>query len=79
MILAGVDVPSDVGFDTHSDGDVICHALVAALAGAIADGDLGTPFPEDDPDAQNARSLTFVERFAGHITRTGYYIADVDC
>jgi 2-C-methyl-D-erythritol 2,4-cyclodiphosphate synthase len=79
LTLGGVDIPSDAGFDTHSDGDVLCHALVDALAGAIADGDLGTHFPEDDPAAKNARSLDFVEQFADHVTRAGYAIANVDC
>ncbi|MCW2597028.1 MAG: ispF [Jatrophihabitans sp.] len=79
LVLAGVDIPSDVGFDTHSDGDVLSHALVDALAGAIADGDLGTHFPENDPDAQEARSLGFVEQFAEHVARAGYVVANVDC
>lgn len=79
LILGGVYIPSDVGFDTHSDGDVLSHALVDALAGAIADGDLGTHFPENDPDAQDARSLGFVEQFAGQVARAGYAVANVDC
>lgn len=79
LILGGVDIPSDAGFDTHSDGDVLCHALIDALAGAIADGDLGTHFPEDDPAAEDARSLDFVEQFAGRVTRAGYELANVDC
>jgi 2-C-methyl-D-erythritol 2,4-cyclodiphosphate synthase len=79
LILGGVRIPSDVGFDTHSDGDVVCHAVVDALAGAIADGDLGTHFPENDPDAQDARSLGFVEQFAGHVALAGYAIVNVDC
>lgn len=79
MVLGGVDIPADVGFDTHSDGDVLCHALVDALAGAIADGDLGTHFPEDDPEAQDARSLGFLEQFAVHIAEQGYEVANVDC
>ena len=65
LVLGGVVVPSPSGFDTHSDGDVLSHGLVDALAGAIADGDLGTHFPEDDPEAQDARSLDFVEHLAG--------------
>lgn len=61
LVLGGVVVEdSPVGFDTHSDGDVLSHAIVDALAGAIADGDLGTWYPEDDPDAEDARSLGFV-------------------
>jgi 2-C-methyl-D-erythritol 2,4-cyclodiphosphate synthase len=67
-----------LGFNTHSDGDVLCHALVDALAGAIADGDLGTHFPEDDPDAEDASSLEFVRRFAGHVRRAGYEVVNVD-
>ena len=47
-------------------------------AGAIADGDLGTHFPEDDPDAQDARSLDFVEHLAGLVRAAGYEIANVD-
>jgi 2-C-methyl-D-erythritol 2,4-cyclodiphosphate synthase len=78
-VLGGVDVPAAVGFDTHSDGDVLCHALVDALAGAFADGDLGTHFPEDDPDAADARSLGFVEEFGRHINESGYTIGNIDC
>jgi 2-C-methyl-D-erythritol 2,4-cyclodiphosphate synthase len=78
LVLGGVNVVSDVGFDTHSDGDVLSHALVDALAGAIADGDLGTHFPEDDPEAEDARSLDFVEQFARHVRSVGYEIANVD-
>jgi 2-C-methyl-D-erythritol 2,4-cyclodiphosphate synthase len=58
---------------------VVSHALVDALAGAIADGDLGTHFPENDPDAEDARSLDFVEQFAAHVAEAGYAIANVDC
>jgi 2-C-methyl-D-erythritol 2,4-cyclodiphosphate synthase len=45
LVLGGVLIPADGGFDTHSDGDVLCHALIDALAGAIADGDLGDSLP----------------------------------
>jgi 2-C-methyl-D-erythritol 2,4-cyclodiphosphate synthase len=79
LVLAGVRVPSPVGFNTHSDGDVLSHALIDALAGAIADGDLGTHFPEDDPDAEDARSLEFVQQFARHVRAAGYEIANADC
>jgi 2-C-methyl-D-erythritol 2,4-cyclodiphosphate synthase len=78
LVLGGVTVPADVGFNTHSDGDVVCHALIDALAGAIADGDLGTHFPEDDPDAEDARSLDFVRQFAGHVAAAGFTVANVD-
>jgi 2-C-methyl-D-erythritol 2,4-cyclodiphosphate synthase len=79
LVLGGVEVTTEVGFDTHSDGDVLCHALIDALAGAIADGDLGTHFPEEDPDAADARSLGFVEEFSTHLAQAGYAIGNVDC
>lgn len=78
LVLGGVLVSTEVGFDTHSDGDVLSHALVDALAGAIADGDLGTHYPEDDPDAEDARSLEFVREFSGYVRRAGYEIGNVD-
>ena len=78
LVLGGVTVSNEVGFETHSDGDVLCHALIDALAGAIADGDLGTHYPEDDPESQDARSLEFVEEFGRYVRRAGYEIANVD-
>jgi 2-C-methyl-D-erythritol 2,4-cyclodiphosphate synthase len=79
LVLGGVQIATDVGFDTHSDGDVLCHAVIDALAGAVADGDLGTHFPEDDLDAVDARSLGFVEEFAHLIAQRGYAVGNVDC
>lgn len=78
LVLGGVQIPADVGFDTHSDGDVLSHAIIDALAGALADGDLGTHFPEDDPAAEDARSLDFVAEFAAVVARHGYRIVNVD-
>ncbi len=79
LVLGGVEIHNaEAGFDTHSDGDVLSHALVDALAGALADGDLGTHFPENDPDADDARSLTFVEKFAGTVRAAGMEVVNVD-
>ena len=78
LVLGGVTVTTEIGFDTHSDGDVLSHAVIDALAGAIADGDLGTHYPEDDPDAEDARSLEFVREFGGYVRRAGYEIGNVD-
>ena len=78
LVLGGVTVPADRGFDTHSDGDVLCHALIDAMAGAIADGDLGTHFPEDDPEAHDARSLDFVVEFVATLRARGRQVDSVD-
>jgi 2-C-methyl-D-erythritol 2,4-cyclodiphosphate synthase len=78
LVLGGVEIPSDRGSNTHSDGDVLSHALVDALAGAMSDGDLGTHYPENDPNAEDARSLEFVCEFAGYVRDHGYEILHVD-
>ena len=78
LVLGGVSVPYERGFDTHSDGDVLSHALIDAMAGAIADGDLGTHFPEDDPEAEHARSLDFVVEFGETVRARGYRVTSVD-
>lgn len=79
LVLGGVTIDDAVaGFNTHSDGDVLSHALIDALAGAIADGDLGTHYPEDDPDSEDARSLDFVVEFASYVRRAGFEIVNVD-
>jgi 2-C-methyl-D-erythritol 2,4-cyclodiphosphate synthase len=78
LVLAGVEVPAPAGFDTHSDGDVLSHAVVDALAGALADGDLGVHFPEDDPDADDARSLDFVVAFVARVRERGFEVTSLD-
>ncbi len=78
LVLAGVNIPSPKGFDTHSDGDVVCHALVDAMAGALAEGDLGTHFPEDDPATAKAKSLGFVQEFAAVVRVRGVQVVNVD-
>lgn len=78
LVLGGVQVPAVAGFDTHSDGDVLSHAVTDALAGAIADGDLGTHFPEDDPEANDVRSLEFVHYLVGLVRAAGYEVANLD-
>ena len=78
LVLGGVPIPAAAGFDTHSDGDVLSHAVVDALAGALSDGDLGTHFPEDDPETDDARSLDFVAEFARTVARRGFRVASLD-
>lgn len=78
LILGGVNIDSESGFNTHSDGDVLSHALVDALAGAIADGDLGVHFPENDPAAKDARSVDFVEEFMVRVREAGYEVENID-
>ncbi|WP_318656473.1 2-C-methyl-D-erythritol 2,4-cyclodiphosphate synthase [Scrofimicrobium canadense] len=57
---------------------MLSHAIIDAIAGAMADGDLGTHYPEDDPASENARSLNFVTEFSGYMRAQGYEIVNID-
>ena len=57
LILGGVAVPSDVGLDGHSDADVLTHAVIDALLGAAAFGDIGSHFPDTDDEWRGADSM----------------------
>jgi 2-C-methyl-D-erythritol 2,4-cyclodiphosphate synthase len=61
LIIGGVEVPFDKGPVGHSDGDVVAHALCDALLGAAALGDIGTHFPDTDPQWKGAHSLLFLQ------------------
>lgn len=79
-VLGGVDFPDfPRGFNTHSDGDVVAHAIIDALAGALGAGSLGDYFPEDDPDDQDARSIEFLTRFRPVLERHGADLVNLDC
>lgn len=79
LVLGGVHVPADAGFATPSDGDVLCHALIDALAGALVEGDIGRHFPaDDDPEAAGAVSLEYVGRMAARLVARGLAVAHLD-
>lgn len=78
-MLAGVEIPSPIGTVAHSDGDVIFHALVDALLGAVAMGDIGEHFPDTDPKWKGAASSQFVEHAVGLLREHGFVIINVDC
>lgn len=78
LIIGGVEIPSDVGADGHSDADVLLHAITDALLGALALGDIGTHFPNTDERWLNAESSVFLRYSLGLITSRGYKVANVD-
>lgn len=76
--LCGVKVPHAKGLSGHSDADVAIHALVDALLGSIAAGDIGDHFPPSDPQWKGASSDRFLAHAAQLVTDAGYRIANVD-
>lgn len=76
--LCGVKVPHDKGLSGHSDADVAIHALVDALLGAIAAGDIGDHFPPSDPKWKGASSDRFLDHAAMLVADANYRIANVD-
>lgn len=78
MILGGVDVEHKLGLDGHSDADVLCHAIMDALLGAVADGDIGMHFPNTDSEWKNARSLDLLKAVADRLRQRGARVVNVD-
>ncbi len=79
LMLAGVEVPFDRGLLGHSDGDVATHAIIDALLGAAALGDIGTRFSGDDPSVpQGVSSIELLGRTAALVRDAGWLIENVD-
>jgi 2-C-methyl-D-erythritol 4-phosphate cytidylyltransferase/2-C-methyl-D-erythritol 2,4-cyclodiphosphate synthase len=78
VMICGVRVPHTRGFLAHSDGDVGLHALVDAILGALADGDIGSHFPPSDPRWKGAASHQFLKYAVDRVTARGGRIAHLD-
>ncbi|WP_375414972.1 bifunctional 2-C-methyl-D-erythritol 4-phosphate cytidylyltransferase/2-C-methyl-D-erythritol 2,4-cyclodiphosphate synthase [uncultured Bradyrhizobium sp.] len=78
LMICGVRVPHTRGFLAHSDGDVGLHALVDAILGALADGDIGSHFPPSDPQWKGAASHQFLKYAVERVTSRGGRIAHLD-
>ncbi|MGA3065514.1 MAG: 2-C-methyl-D-erythritol 2,4-cyclodiphosphate synthase [Tepidisphaeraceae bacterium] len=78
LILAGIEVSDQLSPIAHSDGDVVLHAIVDALLGAIAAGDIGEKFPDSDPRWKNADSKIFIREAMRLVRAAGYRVVNVD-
>ena len=78
LIIGGVEISSDVGAEAHSDGDVLLHALIDALFGALAIGDIGKHFPDNDPQFKNIDSKVLLKRAYDIVLEKGYEIVNID-
>lgn len=79
LILGGVVVPYEKGLLGHSDADVLTHAIMDALLGAAALGDIGQHFPDKDPQYAGADSIGLLRRVVRLLAERGYRIGNVDC
>ena len=78
LIIGGVDIPHEKGLLGHSDADVLAHAISDALLGALALGDIGHLFPDNDPAYKGADSLWLMSQIVPLIKNAGYRISNVD-
>lgn len=78
LILAGVTIPHETGFEAHSDGDILLHAVTDALLGAVALGDIGMHFPDTDPQWKGASSDRFVRHALALVQQRGFRLSNVD-
>ena len=78
LVLGGVEFPGETGLKGHSDADVLIHAIIDALLGAAALGDIGSHFPDTDPQWQGANSAELLAQVVKEVRAVGYAIGNVD-
>jgi len=78
LVLGGVRIPHDRGLLGHSDADVLTHALMDALLGALGRGDIGRHFPDSDPAYKDRESLKMLEQVMAWVREDGFKVQNVD-
>lgn len=78
LILGGVSIPYEKGLSGHSDADVLVHAVMDSLLGALALGDIGKHFPDTDPKYKGADSIELLRHVTGLINGQGYTLGNLD-
>ena len=78
LIMGGVEIPYELGLLGHSDADVLLHAIMDALLGAAALGDIGKHFPDSDPEYKDADSIKLLKYVVRILDENGYVISNID-
>ena len=78
LVLGGVDIPFDKGLSGWSDADVLTHAIIDALLGAAALGDIGSHFPPGEPQYENISSLVLLKKVKDELAENGFKIVNID-
>lgn len=79
LILGGVEIPHDRGLLGHSDADVLVHAIMDSILGALALGDIGKLFPDTDDEYKDIDSTVLLSRVVEKMKHLGYVIGNIDC
>ena len=78
-MIGGVEIPHDRGLAGHSDGDLLCHAIMDALLSAAGMGEIGLLFPDTDPAYENASSISLLEQVGKKLRSKATGILNIDC
>jgi len=78
LVLGGVEIPCDKGLIGWSDADVLTHALMDALLGAVGMGDIGQHFPPGDPQYKDISSITLLKKVRDMLKDNGWYVGNID-
>lgn len=78
LILGGVEIPHESGLIGHSDADVVLHAITDAILGAIGEKDIGTHFPDTDPEFKDISSITILTETGQKLKSKNYEIVNID-
>ena len=78
LVLGGVTIPFNLGLSGWSDADVLTHAIIDALLGAAALGDIGSHFPPGEPEYQDISSMTLLERVRDKLAENSWQIVNID-
>lgn len=78
LIIGGVEIPHEFGLLGHSDADVLAHAIIDSLLGALALGDIGKHFPDTAPEYKDADSMVLLKKTCDIVAEKGYRIVNID-
>ncbi len=78
LIIGGVNIPFEKGLLGHSDADVLCHAIIDSIIGALGIGDIGVHFPDTDPKWKDASSVELLKYIVGLAGASGYEVSWID-
>lgn len=79
LVLGGVVFDHELSLKGHSDADVVAHACADAVAGPAGLGDIGSWFPDDDPEFENADSLVLLSEIVAAVHKVGLVVVNIDC